>query len=140
MANENLSRPFLIEFNGQFVVNPRPTDDMAFEGRIPASTGDRRDAAVFKLENGFLLKADSGPMPLHFGRFRIEPLALMPMPVYWIPQRDMVQQCAYIGEESSPETFQSSGFHMGVLPGQENLVRAMPPGLFPGSEMKLHWQ
>lgn len=26
----------------------------------------------------------------------------------------------------------NTGFHLGVLPGQENLVRAMPPGMFPG--------
>jgi hypothetical protein len=109
MANQNLSRPFLIEFNGQFVVNPKMDDNMAFDGRIPASIGDRANAAVFELHNGVLHKAGGQGPPMHFGRFRIEPLAFMPMPVYWIPQREMVQQCNYGGEEDSPTVFESSG-------------------------------
>ncbi|KAF7681050.1 hypothetical protein GT037_000026 [Alternaria burnsii] len=140
MENQNLSRPFLIEFNGQFVVNPRMDDNMAFDGRVPASVGDRSNAAVFELSEGYLRKVGGQGPPMHFGRFVVEPLAFMPMPVYWIPEQSMVQPCNYTGEENSPRIFESRGFHIGVLPGDENLVRAMPPHMFPGSEMKVHWQ
>lgn len=111
MANANLSRPFIIEFNHQFVVNPTSNASLEDEGRAPASVGpDRRDAAVFKLEDGFLRRVDenNGP-PAFLGRFVVEPLAFMPMPVYWILQRNMVQPCTFTGDESSPEMLKSNG-------------------------------
>jgi hypothetical protein len=110
MENANLPRPFLIEFNGQFVVNPRSNTDMEFDGRVPASVGDRQDAAVFRLEDGILRKADenNGPM-MFFGRFVIEPLAYMPMPVYWFPQRGQVQPTTFTGDEGSPQVFNCRG-------------------------------
>ncbi|CAG5150730.1 uncharacterized protein ALTATR162_LOCUS2756 [Alternaria atra] len=140
MENANLPRPFLIEFNGRFVANPPMDDSMEdLGGRVPAKVGDRKDAAVFTLRDGYLCKAGQN-QEMTFGRFKIEPLAFMPMPVYWMLNRNMAQPCKYNGEENSPKLFESSGFHIGVLPGEENLVRAMPPHMFPGSEMKVHWQ
>lgn len=110
MANENLSRPFLIEFNGQFVVNPPPNAERDFGGRVPASVGGRPDAAVFLLEDGILRSVNRDDNPLQFlGRFVIEPLAFMPMPVYWMPQRDQVKRCIFTGDESSPQVFKSEG-------------------------------
>ncbi|KAG9197906.1 hypothetical protein G6514_000745 [Epicoccum nigrum] len=140
MENQNLSRPFLIEFDGQFVVNPPLNAQEEHEGRVPARVGDRRDAAVFKLEDGLLRKADDGIGPMQFfGRFVAEPLAYIPMPVYWISSPDQVQRTVFIGDESSPQALECSGFPMGVLPDEEKLVRATPRGAFPVSRMKLHW-
>jgi hypothetical protein len=109
MENANLARPFLIEFNGRFVAHPPMDNSMEdLGGRIPAKVGDRKDAAVFTLRNGYLSQA--GPnQEMTFGRFKIEPLAFMPMPVYWMLNRDMAQPCTYSGEESSPKLFESSG-------------------------------
>jgi hypothetical protein len=110
MANADLSRPFLIEINGQFVVNPPLDVDMDQGGRVQARVGDRQDAAVLKLEDGILRKADENSGPMQFlGRFIVEPLIYMPMPVYWVPQREQVKQCTFTGDESSPQTINCEG-------------------------------
>ena len=109
MENANLPRPFLIEFNGRFVANPPMDDSMEdLGGRVPAKVGDRKDAAVFTLRDGYLCKAGQN-QEMTFGRFKIEPLAFMPMPVYWMLNRNMAQPCKYNGEENSPKLFESSG-------------------------------
>ena len=108
MENIDLSRPFLIEINGQFVANPPSNTDN--EDRVQASVGDRRDAAVFKLEQGVLRRADENNGPLRFlGRFVVEPLIYAPLPVYWVTQPQMVKRCNFTGDESSPQTLNCEG-------------------------------
>ena len=110
MANANLFRPFLIEINGQFVVNPPLNTDMDNAGRVLASVGDRREAAVFKLEDGILRKADENNGPMKFlGRFIVESLAPMPEPVYWVPEHEQVKRWSFTGDESSPHTLECEG-------------------------------
>ena len=109
MANANLSRPFIIEFNGQFVLNSPWNTDIDNEGRVQASVGDRRDAAVFKLDDGILHKADgNGPMRF-LGRFIVESLVPMPEPVYWVPEHEQVKRWSFTGDESSPHTLECEG-------------------------------
>lgn len=104
----NLPRPFLIELDGQIVANPRMSGEMDEYAKFPASIGDRANAAVFELRDGYLGRL-GGPQPLHFGRFFVEPPLFGPLPLYWIANRDQVRPCQYIGEEDSPQTFEMAG-------------------------------
>ncbi len=81
----HIPRPFTIEFNGRFVINP-PKEHTEDEG-IEAVIGDREDAAVFNLMEGYLRCGDSFVM----GRYTVEPRAYMPMSVYWSKERGMIQ-------------------------------------------------
>ncbi|CAN9090272.1 unnamed protein product [Alternaria alternata] len=101
----NLPRPFLIELDGQFVANPRMSGEMDEYTKIPASIGDRANAAIFELRDGYLRRL-GGPEPLHFGRFFVEPPLYGPLPLYWIANRNQVRPSQYIGDEDSPQTFE----------------------------------
>ncbi|CAN9146300.1 unnamed protein product [Alternaria alternata] len=127
----NLPRPFLIELDGQFVANPRMSGEMDEYTKIPASIGDRANAAIFELRDGYLRRL-GGPEPLHFGRFFVEPPLYGPLPLYWIANRNQVRPSQYIGDEDSPQTFEMAGFHIGLEPGRDDSVHAKPPGMPPG--------
>ncbi|KAL1799663.1 hypothetical protein ACET3X_000005 [Alternaria dauci] len=140
MYGQNLPRPFLIEINGKFVANPDPAQmNETSDGRVPAVMGDRGNAAVFEFRDGSLRKT-GGPDALHFGRHRIEPMAFMPMPVFWIAQREMAQECMFEGDEESPTGFKCAGYSINWAPGQGDWIRAFPPEMGLDTRMKLHWQ
>jgi hypothetical protein len=91
----HFDRSFTIEVNGRFVVNP-PKDSE--DEWILAKVGDRSDAAVFKLEAGYLSSGD-----LYMGRFHIESTAYIPKKVFWVKDHHLVQQCQNSGTEKEPE-------------------------------------
>ncbi|XP_014551825.1 hypothetical protein COCVIDRAFT_78234, partial [Bipolaris victoriae FI3] len=93
-------QPFLMEVNGRFVVNP-PQDD---DERHPSKLGDRSDAAVFKISNGYLRIGDR-----FMGRLVFEPKAFMPMQVVWMKDSQDVQQCQTSGAEEEPKLI-TNGF------------------------------
>jgi hypothetical protein len=93
----HIPRPFIIEIGGRFVINPpkEHTEDEVTEAVI----GDRDDATVFNLTESYLRCGDSYVM----GRYTVEPRAYLPMSVYWLKERGMIQQCKNTGTQEEPK-------------------------------------
>jgi hypothetical protein len=68
------------------------------DDRIEAKCGDRDHAAVFHLSNGYLQSGD-----WYMGRHIVEPRALIPMRVYWVNEREAVQQFQNTGTQDEPK-------------------------------------
>jgi hypothetical protein len=97
MEKGTLTRPFIMEVNGKFVVNPpKSLEDDEYVN--PSRLGARTDAAVLKLTDGYL---NSGEY--YMGRLQLEPRAYMPMGVFWTKWKDTVQPCQCHGSEENPE-------------------------------------
>ncbi|RII07895.1 hypothetical protein CUC08_Gglean008873 [Alternaria sp. MG1] len=97
MEEGTLTRAFIMEVNGKFVVNP-PKSVEDDNDRIPTRLGPRTDAAVLKLTDGYLSSGE-----YYMGRWAIEPRALMPMQVFWAKEQGMVQACQRDGPEEDPQ-------------------------------------
>lgn len=98
MEGVHIIRPFTIDVNGQCVINPpRAARE---DAQIPFMVGDREDAAIFKLYDGYLTSN------YHImGHFHAEPSDFIAMGVYWFPKeaRSIVQPCFMSGNEDEPK-------------------------------------
>lgn len=95
MASASITKPFIIQVDDKFVLNPSKDNQ---EDIVQTRVGDRDDAAVFTLSDGYLTSGD-----LFMGRHIVEPPApFIPAFIFWMKHRQGVQQVQKYGSEQEP--------------------------------------
>jgi len=107
MADGWLEGRFVIQFNDSFIVKPEE-DDRGGDDLVSARLGDRTEAAVFTLKDGWLFSDEKGAETAEFrqpwimGRNALDRDVPGPKHLYWLQDRRRIQRCQSAGPEDSP--------------------------------------